>query len=277
MSYAAQDASADDGSPVTLYSFARAGESTLRYVATNDRRATVFNVGGQNWTPSAVQSGAIESSLNLEASTVTITFPFSSAPNLRDEWTVGIYEVHRTDGALEAVRIWTGYTVGRRLRWQSGGGFRVEYRAMSLRSVGERTGQTNKCERSCAHMIYDERCGLDIADFQITATVTAINGDAVSVTIGQSPEPVASYFRFGVLDFDGVEADIRTHSVSGSPPEHVLQLQEVPDGLAVSSEVLLAPGCSGRPSLCNALGNILNFLGAHELPDKNIFGGGDRV
>ena len=122
-------------------------------------------------------------------------------------------------------------------------------------------------QAQCPHTLFDRRCGLDIADFEVAATVSSVtNGTAlvVSTVDGEADQ----FFRGGeiVRDSDGerrmIVSQIGTALIISSafPDSHV------------TDAVTLVPGCDRLKATCIAkFANVENFGGHPTIPTFNVF------
>ena len=145
---------------------------------------------------------------------------------------------------------------------------------------------TRKFQKTCSNKIYDRICGLNIEDWSVEVTVTAINDLAVTFSVNPTPvldengDPVLdgegnpvteikaypnNYFNRGVLH----ESGIFTSVMSSTSNSVILGREHY--GLQVNDVVKLAPGCDQtRTGPCNTLfNNTLRFMGFPNIPNTN--------
>lgn len=145
---------------------------------------------------------------------------------------------------------------------------------------------TRKFQKTCSNKIYDRICGLNIEDWSVEVTVTAISSLTVTFTVNPTPvldengDPVLDgegnpvteikaypdyYFNRGVL----YESGIFTSVMSSTSNSIVLGRQHY--DLQVNDVVKLAPGCDQtRTGPCNTLfNNTLRFMGFPNIPNTN--------
>lgn len=121
----------------------------------------------------------------------------------------------------------------------------------------------------CNHNIYDEECGLNIADWGVNTTVVSINSDGVTVNLvdtGSNPE---QYFKNGTLQ--APNGDMR--QIIDHVGNQVILKSPMPlSTLDTDFAVQVAPGCSNVSSLCESrFNNFENFSGFENAPDRNIY------
>lgn len=124
---------------------------------------------------------------------------------------------------------------------------------------------TRKFQKTCSNKIYDRICGLNIEDWSVEVTVTAISGLTVTFTVNDLSSYPDNYFSRGVLH----EAGIFTSVLSSTPNKVILGREHY--GLQVGDVVKLAPGCDQtRTGPCHTLfNNTLRFMGFPNIPNTN--------
>lgn len=145
---------------------------------------------------------------------------------------------------------------------------------------------TRKFQKTCSNKIYDRICGLNIEDWSVEVTVTAISGLTVTFTVNPTPlldengDPVldgagnpvteiksylVNYFSRGVLYESGIFTSVMLSS------EHTVTLGREHYGLQVGDVVMIAPGCDQtRSGPCHAIfNNHLRFMGFINIPASN--------
>lgn len=120
-------------------------------------------------------------------------------------------------------------------------------------------------QATCGHVFGSAGCGVKLADFTVTATLSAVG----SLTVTSS--------TFGARA-DGWYTGGKLIPPSGAPflivahTGNVLTLLGPPHGLAVGSVVRAVAGCDRTyPTCVNKFNNGLNFLGLPFWPEKNPF------
>lgn len=145
---------------------------------------------------------------------------------------------------------------------------------------------TRKFQKTCSNKIYDRICGLNIEDWSVEVTVTAISGLTVSysvnptVVLDENGDPVLdgegnlvteikaypnNYFSRGVLHESGIFTSVMSSTVN------TVNLGREHYGLQVGDIVKLAPGCDQtRTGPCHTLfNNTLRFMGFPNIPNTN--------
>lgn len=145
---------------------------------------------------------------------------------------------------------------------------------------------TRKFQKTCSNKIYDRICGLNIEDWSVEVTVTAISGLTVTFTVNPTPvldengDPVldgegnpvtevkvypTNYFNRGVLHESGIFTSVMSSTAN------TVNLGREHYGLQVGDVVKIAPGCDKtRTGPCNTLfNNTLRFMGFPNIPNSN--------
>lgn len=129
-------------------------------------------------------------------------------------------------------------------------------------------------QRPCRHAHYFTNadgggCGLTLADHQLSAEATVIDGRAITVPMA-ALQPDGTYLA-GILEYDSKEYMIQSHV------GEVLTIENEPPGLADAvalgeTFVLIAPGCDLTIENCNEFDNVLNFGGFETMRDSEFDG-----
>lgn len=110
----------------------------------------------------------------------------------------------------------------------------------------------------------DSRCGLDIASYTETGTVSAVSSRrAFTATI--TGARAAGFFDGGLLTWtsgnnDDRKMEVKTGGASGSGQAVTLYLP-MPSTIQVGDTFSISYGCPKTPAACTALSNIVNFRG----------------
>ena len=288
MTYAIIDASAAEGRPYFLYQFVE-GDQVWRFTS----RATAWTSAGSGgtiitWEPAAVAHGDVVQTSEIERGVLELTWPMSHpfarrflAPMGNMPVTLTIFRGHE-QVLGETVAHWKGRVMGAEVE-----GARILLNCESLFSTLRRAGVRAKYQRLCRHALYGRGCGLDIALYWQTGTVSAIAAGGAVVTTPEAADHPDGWYRGGVLRFGVHLGFITGHagsvlSLSRPMPELVAALgtpeidPETGDPLPLLVDI--APGCDLRAASCAAkFGNLLSFGGFPEIPGRNPFGGGSIV
>lgn len=286
MTYASIEASPAEGRPYFLYQFVE-GEQIWRFTSRIDAWTSAGS-GGETitWEPAAVAHGDVVQTSEIERGRLELTWPLSH-PFARQflsamgnsPVTLTIFRGHE-QVLGETVAHWKGRVVGAEVE-----GPRILLSCESVFSTLRRAGVRAKYQRLCRHALYGRGCGLDIAEYWQTGTVTAVAANAV--TIPEATEQPDGWFRGGVLRFGAQLGFITGHAGAvltlSRPMSELAEAVAVPEldpetGDPVPVLVDMAPGCDLRAATCaEKFGNLLNFGGFPEIPGRNPFGGGSIV
>lgn len=261
--------SVDSGRPLELYEFQN-GSSIWLFTSGDDAitvSSSVYNKENIERTKILQSQEGIRNQLTL---TVRRDLPVAELyvqliPLL--ETSVVVKKIHRDDPDQEVKIIWQGKIFD--VKWPSGKAsaeIRCDPNIGSQKSEGLR----GRWQIRCNHTIYDEFCSLIFENLQTTLTVSALSTDGLTVTLPglSSATPSADHWIGGLLKL-GVDQFNMINSSSGDDIEI---WRYMPD-LTVGSTVQIGPGCQNLKSRCLILGNFENFLGAPDVPLKDIFTG----
>lgn len=251
------------GKPVELYEFTD-GPSVWRYT----HHAKPITWDGHTWAAENISHSEIKSTSEIARTGVSITLP-RTAP-LAGEFLgypretvmeVTIRRGHANDPEAEYFIIWKGRVVARKPGGQS-----VALECQSVFAQLRRAGLGPRFQKVCNHALYDADCGVDKADFATAGTVDAVDGASVSVAAAAGQAD--GYFSGGMIEFEGVFRTIQTHVGAD------LTIFRPINGMAVSDDVTLYPGCDRTDTTCGErFGNLDNQLAFKWIPEKNPMGG----
>ena len=288
MTYTTIEASVAEGRPYYLYQFVE-GSQVWRFTSRSAAWTSAGSGGAAiTWEPAAVAHGDVVQTSEIERGRLELTWPLSHpfarrflAPLGNTPVTLTIFRGHE-QVLGETVAHWKGRVVGAEVE-----GPRILLQAESIFSTLRRAGVRAKYQRLCRHALYGRGCGLDIAQFWLTGTVTALSGGGTTVAAPEAAEQPDGWFRGGVLRF-GVQLGFitghagATLTLSRPMPELLAALAateidpETGDPMPVLADI--APGCDLRAATCAAkFGNLLSFGGFPEIPGRNPLGGGSIV
>lgn len=262
--------------PFFLYRFSRAGVETLFTSQPVDVTRTVAGVTGTVWSAAAISHARMPNSSASYRSEFPITLPLSDAfarsflaPQGINRARVTIWKGFTNDPDSELVVQYTGAVIGARPD---------ERGTITLNCMGDvstllRNGPAAVFQRPCRHAVYHGKCGLSLAAFQISATITAISADGLSLTVPGAAAQPDGYFRAGILEFAGAREMIVSHAgtaIGLSAPVPGLLAQMAASG---SASILIAPGCDLTTTTCaSRFSNLDNFGGFPWMADTPFDG-----
>lgn len=266
MSYNTPEISQQDGAPVELLTFTY-GPVTYLYTTAEDDYA----VGSDTYTASAITISAVEASNEAARNNLEIEVPRDnpiallfrvSPPTQVIAVTYG--RVHRTDDTDEVLTPFVGRVLN--ADWD---GPRAKLVCEPISRSQSRNGNYRKYARTCPYALYGSACGVSLASFQSSTTVSSVSGLVLNVA---AVNPAYSY-RGGFVswtDDDGVE-QFRFITAQTTT---ALTLNIPFQGIAGTDTVVIAPGCDHSIATCSGdFGNGLNYGGFPKLPTKNPFDG----
>lgn len=186
----------------------------------------------------------------------------------------------RYDGAKVEVFLVNWQATGQRLLLRTaelgevrreGGLFRAELRRLT-HTLDQMKGRIYG--RQCDAVLGDARCGVNLAAYRATATVSAVTDDMHIEVTGLSGL-AERFFRYGVLSFTGgaaagLSADIEDHRKAAGADSLTLWLP-MAAGVAVGDTLQVTAGCDKRFSTCKAkFNNRLNFQGFPHMPGSDF-------
>lgn len=120
-------------------------------------------------------------------------------------------------------------------------------------------------QRACPYVIY--QCGVDKFAWRTVTTVTAINGNVVTVdNVG-----IGNYAG-GILEYEHPIKGAETLTIESRNGLQLFIFDTAAD-LYVGQQVFIYPGCDQSPGSCESFGNTLNNGGIKDLPGESPFDG----
>ncbi len=268
MSYDSLEASIAAGEPYFLYLFDNGSDIPTRLTSEPVNLTRM----GEQWYPSPVSHGEIEFTGNVEKQDLLLTFPLADtyAQTLLDPallvTTVTVWRGHRSDVAEELRVYWRGRVVGAKDQPR-----KIEVSVESIFTSMRRPGLRARYQRSCRFVLYgQDGCKLNRADFEVLATVTAVNGLVLTVPDAATVE--AKEYLGGIVNYVN-----KLHFIVGHSGEQ-LTLSTAFASLTEDVNdhgpqlVLLSPGCNLSLDRCEVrFANDINHGGFPWLPTENPF------
>lgn len=265
MTYAADEESQAAGAPLEGFEWVGSA-STWRYTSAIE----AVTIDGNSYTPLA---GLIRSSIGVgttqDTPTLTVTLPtsaqvvahyaFATPPR---SLTLNLYRYQAVSG--EWVVAWTGEVASITAKGEvaeavipSALASRLSTPVPSLAIYGH-----------CQHFLYDARCRVVRASFDLATTVASVSASGTTVTVAGVGGAVDHYYRAGeiVRDSDSerrsIISQIGTALIIAAPFRTI----------AAPNPVTLYAGCDHQHATCTAkFANLANFGGFPTMPSHNPF------
>lgn len=267
MSYDTPEASVSDGQPYFLYLFDN-GIEPVRLTSDATRLQRTVGDTAYWFEKSPIRHSDLEQNGSIEKASVDFAFPLSDKfarsllPAASAITTVTIWRGHHTDLSEELRVVWRGRVVGTKDT-----GLSIAVSAESVFTSLRRPGCRARYQRTCRHALYFDGCNLDKADFEVAATVTAIDGLVLTIPVADD-EPDGEY-KAGMIEFNGAFGFFVSHV-----GQTCTLLNEVP-GLADATlpvSVKIYPGCDLSITRCSErFDNVGNNGSFPFMPDENPF------
>jgi len=232
---------------------------------------------GQTFTASPLSHTKIPVTSKLDRSELKMEFPLSDSFASQFlgiiglvEATVTIWHAFEDDPDRERVVKYRG-----RIMEVRPSPTRIEFSVENELTAMRRKGLVAVMQRPCRHALYHgdpgEGCGLNIADFETSASATAASG--VTVTVTEAGDQPDGYYTGGVITYDSQRQMILSHT--GTALVLIATLPGLEDEVTAwgSATVKLAPGCDLTRDTCNdRFDNIVNFGGFPWMGDNPFDG-----
>ena len=202
MTYAANEASVEDGDPVELFEFIGT-ENTYRFTS-SEKDISFDSDGGGPYTFNAIgiERGNVSQPSDGQAPTITVTVPIDE--DLVERFVLGIappdlemklYRLHQTSGL--SATIWRGDVNSWSIK---GRGVDFVIPNGLVQAVKEDLPRA-RYQVYCNNVLYDERCGLDpdLGNRRHSTTISAISADGRTITVASNGGYVDGYFDGGAL------------------------------------------------------------------------------
>ena len=269
MAFNTYEISVQDSSPIELYTFARGGLS-WRFTSSD----TSQTINGYIYEAIPIKRSSLSASQSLQKISLTITMPqntnfarqFLQTPP-SDIMSIEIQRFHITDGEEERIILWTGNIANLKFEELS-----VEIYCEPISTSFKRPMLRRFYQISCPHVLYGEKCTIDLDTWRVTASVDSFTSLTItSTTFGAYDD---GYFSGGVLFFEiysgaAVEKRFITEHVGDIITINI----QIPE-LVGSDLIECVPGCDHTLTTCNTkFSNRLNFGGCPYIPEKNPMDG----
>ena len=266
MTFDAQETSRESGEVLELYTFIF-GLTTFRFTSFN--RDIIWQ--GLNYQAIAISRSRTAAAVEDAASQVTITVPIDNpVPQLfivnipGKVGSVQILRAHVNDIAEEVVVLFDGFVANVTLD----GELEAKILCNPNTKVFDRVAPRFTYMGLCNHILYDERCKVDISLFDFTGLVSAVSLN--DITVNGASGLGAGFFVGGFARFPaGSQDDARLIlSQSGDVMTRLLPFAET----VLGSDIDLFAGCDHSLAICDSkFAAVLNYGGFPFVPRKNPF------
>ena len=266
MTYEANEASVDDGTPFECYLF-NSPNGSYRYTSLPYE----VTLDGEVWTPLQIVRSSFDISAVIDSlKTMDFTFPLNSAiandhagRNVPDYLTAFVYRAHVGDDLSTEFKIeWRGETTNYAIQNNK---FTIKTRSiMQAKILG--ANKTVYYQLACNNRVYDDRCKAVKASFTVATTITAV--DNIRVTVGSSGSIGNGELSLGTMvnTRTGEERSVYNNT------DNLIEITYAFLDAEIGDEVLLILGCDNRMSTCvDRFDNVANFTGFRYIPAKNPF------
>ncbi len=268
MTFAAQETSRESGQVLELYTFTF-GLEIFRF--TSFQRDITWQ--GLFYTSEPISRTNTEAAVEDQAGQLTITLPLDNPVpskfivNLPGKvGSVNVLRAHANDAAEEAIVLFDGFIANV--------AFDGELEAKILcnpnTKIFNRAAPRFTYLGLCNHILYDERCKVDISLFTFTGLVSAVDGNDITVNgaggVGLGDNFVGGFSRFPA----GTQDDSRM-ILSQAGDVMTLLLPFAVDPLG--KDIDLFAGCAHDLTVCDVkFAAVLDYGGFPFVPRKNPFG-----
>jgi hypothetical protein len=269
MTFDAQEQSVYGGSPGEFYAFAMG--STTWYLASGDVPVTI---SGHPYTPAPITRSKIEHSGEEWSGDLDITLPKThpiavllDGPAPIVPLTLTAFRKHRSDAAVVQF-FGPAQAVGINFR---GPDARITFAPISR--VLKRLVPSLVFQSQCPLALYGTRCGVNVASFSRSATITAVSGATLeSDQFALDPQGNAApngYYTNGYVELTNGD---RRFTVGHVGTALALMYGFPAGSVAVDDQVVVAAGCDRSEATCDSrFDNLDRHLGYCRIPYRNPF------
>lgn len=257
------------GRDIRLYEFTR-GTMTWRYNS-GDRNVTY---AGQNYAQLTIKDSGIKQKGEAVTDDFTITLPYSTPIALAFRGTPpsGLIKVAMRQmqyGDTEAPLMWVGYLSSVKFVDAVSAQMICNTQAAFLARKGLRLAY----ERNCPHVLYDDDCRLNKADWAEGGTIRDLTGNSFNFDL-TFPNPLGYAGRFsnGFIEWQPDPNWFERRAIQVHSGDLCILLNNT-DGLSVGMRVTFYPGCARTPTNCRLFNNISNYGGFPFMPGVSPFDG----
>jgi len=267
MTFAAQETSRESGQVLELYTFIF-GLSTFRF--TSFQEDIVWQ--GLSYTSTQISRSNTGASIEDVAGQVTITVPLDNPvpqlfiPNVPGKvGSVQILRAHANDLAEEAVVLFDGFVANVTID----GELEAKVLCNPQTKIFDRSAPRIQFMSLCGHVLYDERCKVNIGLFTFTGLVSAVSSNVITVN-GAGAVGAADHFSGGFCRFPATTTEDARLILSQSGDDLTLLLPFGADVLGQNIDVFA--GCDRSLATCDTkFAAVLNYGGFPFVPRKNPF------
>jgi uncharacterized phage protein (TIGR02218 family) len=238
---------------------------------------------GNTYVPTTITRGDMIQREEMNRQNLTLKIPFDNpmpeiyfreVPDVVAIVTMYRFEEDQTTSEPNVLVYWKGRIAGFKANGQE-----VTFDCESVFTSMRRTGNRAMYSVQCRHALYGTSCGVDKADYGISATVTSVNEIEIGLTLGTPPSDsdletdsngdavvTGQYFIGGMMEYNGL-----FRFITNQGEDFVRLWREMPD-LEVGNTVTVYPGCNRSLSTCkDKFSNVINYGGFPWLPKSNPF------
>lgn len=266
------------GRPVCLYEFKWGGKAWRYTSADRDIQFPYVDGVRENgvwWTAIAISDNGFSQGASPEPFTITLPRNlefvqlFNGTPP-STPITIVARRFHHDDTDNDATVYWSG-TLG---NVKGISAVKAEVIGLSISQTTRRTGLRLGWEVNCTHVIFDSGCKLNKEAWRHDTTITAINGNVVTVA-DIRPGLAAANYAAGFFEWDATgEGSIDRRPIEFSVGGTAFALLGRADRLSVGQAITIYPGCDGAAETCNGVfGNMPDHGGFKFMAKESPFDG----
>jgi len=252
--------------PAELFKIWNNAEDTYYYYTSAD---VTITYDGNDYLPASIESGRIKKDNTLQVTNleIKIGYTYQTLVDYLSQvpseliW-VEVMRVHREQSPIETYTKFIG-----QVQKVSYKGVQAIVTVVGFEYFLKMKIPKFRYQKACNHDLFDENCGLNAADYKVTAVLSDVSSDGLeltSSTLDSSSSYGDGYFTHGWVEFGNYKATIRDHVGA------VIYLKHAIPYLAASDTVYVYPGCDGAIDTClDKFDNLPFFFGFPYIQDEN--------
>ena len=248
--------------PAELYHFWR-GTTHWRY--TSGDVAIVYD--GLSYEPAELERSQVVYDEKLEVNTMSITVARVRQPAMEfialaptELIWISVHKIHRDLETEETSAVFIG-----QVKDVSFQGTNAKVNCVGFEHFLKQIVPRYRYGPGCQHTLYDEFCKVVQATYTISATISYVSSDGLTLRASEIGAQVATYFTLGYVTFGTYSRMITNHYSGGN----IIIRYPIPY-IDVGSSVSVSAGCTKTRAVCITKFNNLNYnLSFPDIPIDN--------
>jgi uncharacterized phage protein (TIGR02218 family) len=226
----------------------------------------IVTYSGIDYIPAPISREMVEYNSELETTTLIINASRLSTPiieyiaiNPFDVFWIEVFKLFRDQDPLEASVIFVGQIKTVKFK-----GLNAKIECAGFEIFLNKPIPRYRYSPSCNHTLYDSKCTIDKDSYKVSAVLSDLSSDGLTLTSSTFATKDDDYFKFGYAKFGAGRRMIVYHI-----GDTIKLNYRIPD-LENGNTVIAYAGCDLSATTCrDKFSNINNFLGFEHIPIDN--------